>query len=81
MQKDYGAWQIPWGEINQYQRTVKGKSFDDKEISLPVGIASALFDSLPAFEPTWYKTAKGYGYAGNSFVAAVEFGDKIKAKL
>jgi acyl-homoserine lactone acylase PvdQ len=80
LQKVYGTWQVPWGEINRYQRTAKGKSFDDKEVSLPVGIASALFGSLPAFEPTWYKTTKGYGYAGNSFVAAVEFGDKIKAK-
>jgi acyl-homoserine lactone acylase PvdQ len=80
LQKAYGTWQVPWGEINRYQRTVKGENFDDKKPSIPVGLASAFFGSLPSFEPAWYKTSKGYGYAGNSFVAAVEFGDKIKAK-
>ena len=47
---------------------------------MPVGLGSALFGSLPSFETVWDKTAKGYGVAGNSFVAAVEFGDRIKAK-
>lgn len=80
LQKAYGTWQMPWGEVNRYQRTTNGKAFDDDEASLPVGMASAFFGSLPSFEPAWYKTTKGYGYAGNSFVAAVEFGDRIKAK-
>jgi acyl-homoserine lactone acylase PvdQ len=80
LQNTYGTWQVPWGDINRYQKQAKGKNFNDRDTSLPVGLASAFFGSLPAFEPAWNKTAKGYGYAGNSFVAAVEFGEKVKAK-
>ena len=77
-----GTWKIPWGEINRYQRSTGSiyPKFDDAETSLPVGMASSLFGSLPAFETSWSGTKKGYGYAGNSFVAVVEFGPRIKAK-
>lgn len=75
----FGSWQVPWGNINRYQRNADS-NFDDNKESLPVGFASAIFGSLPSFEPVWYKTSKGYGTAGNSFVAAVEFGDRLKAK-
>ncbi|HVF80932.1 MAG TPA: penicillin acylase family protein [Flavisolibacter sp.] len=79
-QNIYGTWQVLWGDVNRYQKKSTGKPFSDSEASLPVGLASAFFGSLPAFEPAWNNTGKGYGYAGNSFVAAVEFGEKIKAK-
>jgi acyl-homoserine-lactone acylase len=78
----YGTWRIPWGELNRYQR-ISGsmqERFDDAKESIPVGLASALFGSLPAYETVWYQTKKGYGVAGNSFVAVVEFGKKIRAK-
>jgi len=80
LQQAYGKWQVPWGDINRYQRVSKGQPFDDKKPSIPVGMASAFFGSLPAYEAVWQKTNKGYGTAGNSFVAAVEFGEKIKAR-
>ena len=80
LQQAYGSWKIPWGDINRYQRISPGQSFDDTRPSLPVGMASALFGSLPAFEAVWSGTSKGYGTAGNSFVAAVEFGNKVKAR-
>jgi acyl-homoserine-lactone acylase len=78
----YGTWKVPWGELNRYQRTDGSmqEGFDDAKLSIPVGMASALFGSLPAYEKVWYQTKKGYGVAGNSFVAVVEFGKKIKAK-
>ena len=75
----YDNWQVAWGEINRYQRNAKD-GFDDSKASLPVGYASALLGSLPSFETTWSRTGKAYGMAGNSFVAAVEFGEIIKAK-
>jgi acyl-homoserine-lactone acylase len=77
----YQTWQVPWGELNRYQKLPGSiqPSFDHSKESLPVGMASAIFGSLPAFETQW-KEIKGYGVAGNSFVAVVEFGDKIKAK-
>ena len=80
LKKMYGTWKVPWGDINRYQRNKEGQKFDDTKPSLPVGIASALFGSLPAYETVWENNRKGYGVAGNSFVAAIEFGEKIKAK-
>jgi len=80
LEKNYGTWQVPWGDINRYQRNTKGDGFDDSKPSLPVGMASAFFGSLPSYEAVWQKTSKGYGTAGNSFVAAIEFGERIKAK-
>lgn len=73
---------LPWGEINRYQRR-SGKiqeEFSDQESSIPAPSVSSLFGCLPAYESTFRNTRKLYGYAGNSFVAAVEFGKKIKAK-
>ena len=82
LEKAYSTWKVPWGDINRYQR-INGnidQKFDDSKPSMPVGMASALFGSLPAYETVWNETRKGYGVAGNSFVAAIEFGEKIKAK-
>jgi acyl-homoserine-lactone acylase len=81
LQSVYNTWKVPWGELNRYQRLPGSlqPSFDHAKESLPVGMASAIFGSLPAFETQW-KDIKGYGVAGNSFVAAVEFGEKVRAK-
>ena len=79
----YGTWNVAWGEINRYQRnTGKVKAiFSDDLPSLPVGMASARWGCLPAFESRPYSNSKKqYGLSGNSFIAAVEFGKKVKAK-
>ena len=49
---------------------------------LPVGFASGEWGSLAAFGVTGpaQKTRRIYGNRGNSFVAVVEFGPKVKAK-
>ncbi|MEP7110524.1 MAG: penicillin acylase family protein [Ferruginibacter sp.] len=78
----YGDWKVPWGDINRFQR-ISGSvfpQFDDSRPSLPVGMASSLFGSLPAYETAWGDNKKGYGVSGNSFVAVVEFGKRIRAK-
>jgi acyl-homoserine lactone acylase PvdQ len=80
LEKMYGTWKVPWGDINRYQRNKDGQKFDDAKPSLPVGMVSALFGSLPAYETEWDANRKGYGIAGNSFVAVVEFGETLKAK-
>ena len=36
LEKTYGTWEIPWGEINRYQRVNPGAGFDDNANSLPV---------------------------------------------
>ena len=81
---DFGTWKIPWGEVNRYQRLngdVK-QAFNDSLPSVGVGFASGTWGALAAYGARY--TAPGakkiYGTRGNSFVAAVEFGDKVKAK-
>lgn len=80
---DFGTWNIAWGEVNRYQR-LNGdifQKFDDAKPSIPIGFASGRWGALAAFGVSYTNnTKKIYGTRGNSFVAAVEFGDKVKAK-
>jgi acyl-homoserine-lactone acylase len=76
----YGSWEIKWGDINRYQRPADGITFNDDAPSLPVGGVSSAFGQLPSFQSRTMNTKKRYGYSGNSFIAAVEFGTRIKAK-
>ncbi|MBT1449289.1 penicillin acylase family protein [Glaciecola sp. XM2] len=80
---DFGSAETPWGEINRFQRLTGDivQPFDDDEPSIPVGFASARWGSLAAYgQRTFNGTKRIYGTRGNSFVAVVEFGDKVKAK-
>jgi acyl-homoserine-lactone acylase len=80
---DFGKWQTPWGDINRYQRNDAAivQKFDDAKPSTPVMFASARWGSLASFGARQYPdTKKWYGTSGNSFVAVVEFGDKVKAR-
>jgi len=76
----YGSWDIKWGDINRYQRPADGVTFSDDAPSIPVGAVSSAFGQLPSFQSRTMNTKKRYGYSGNSFIAAVEFGTRIKAK-
>ena len=79
----FGKWEIPWGEINRFQRPSGDINlvYDDSLPSLPISNASSLWGCLPAFEGKYQsQTKKRYGNNGNSFVCVVEFGTKIKAK-
>lgn len=80
---DFGQWKTPWGEINRFQR-LNGEinlQFDDTKPSLPVGFASGRWGALASYGARQGKDTKRiYGRSGNSFVAVVEFGDKVKAK-
>jgi acyl-homoserine-lactone acylase len=80
---DFGKWQTPWGEINRFQRLTGDivQPFDDAGPSTPVPFTSSLWGSLAAFGAhPWPGTKKWYGTLGNSFVAVVEFGDKVRAR-
>ncbi len=80
---DFGKYQVPWGEINRFQRISNNGDhiFDDSKPSLPVGYTSSTLGMLPSYiSRTFPGTKKRYGVHGNSFVSAVEFGKKIKAK-
>jgi acyl-homoserine-lactone acylase len=80
---DFGNWQTPWGEINRFQR-ISGdvdQRYDDSKPSLPVAFASATWGSLASFGMVAKQdTRRIYGDRGNSFVAAVEFGPRVRAK-
>jgi acyl-homoserine-lactone acylase len=81
--RDFGSWQVPWGDINRFQRLsgAVDADFDDSKPSLPVNMASATWGSLAAYGQTGTRTTtKYYGNRGNSFVAAVEFGPRVRAK-
>ncbi len=80
---DFGDWRTPWGEINRFQRLTGDivQPFDDSRPSIPVGFTSAVWGSLAAYgQRTFNNTKRIYGTRGNSFVAAVEFGDRLRAK-
>ncbi len=80
---DFGTWNTPWGDINRYQR-INGairQAFNDSLPSIPVGLASGRWGALAAFGANYTNNTKRiYGTRGNSFVAVVEFGKKVKAK-
>jgi len=81
---DFGTWQLPWGDVNRYQRLngdIKQK-FDDTKPSIPIGFASGRWGALAAYGVSYRNpdAKKIYGTRGNSFVAVVEFGDTVKAK-
>ncbi len=80
---NFGSWRTPWGEINRFQR-VSGdirQQYDDDKPSLPVPYASGNWGSLAAYGMSAKQTTRRiYGDRGNSFVAAVEFGPKVKAR-
>ena len=83
LETDFGSWQTPWGEINRFQRVSAaiGPDFDDAKYSIPVGFTSARWGSLASFGARPYpNTKRWYGTSGNSFIAAVEFGDSVKAR-
>ena len=80
---DFGKWDTPWGEINRLQR-INGdikQPFDDSKPSIAVGMASGNWGALASFGARGTQNTKRlYGTYGNSFVAVVEFGEKVKAK-
>ncbi|MGB5459131.1 MAG: acylase [Eudoraea sp.] len=83
LERDFGNWNIPWGEVNRYQR-LNGdirQAFDDNKPSIPIGFASGRWGALAAYGARYNNnTKKLYGTRGNSFVAVVEFGPKVRAK-
>jgi acyl-homoserine-lactone acylase len=80
---DFGTWKTLWGDINRFQR-LNGdivQPFSDAGQSIPVGFTSSVWGSLASFGARPYpSTKKWYGTSGNSFVAVVEFGDKVRAR-
>jgi len=79
---DFGTWRTPWGEVNRFQRLNDAISprFDDDGPSIPIPFTSSMWGSLASFGTNQAHTKHHYRVAGNSFVAAVEFGDRVRAR-
>lgn len=80
---DFGKWNTPWGEICRLQRLdgAIAQKFDDTKSSIPIGFGSGNWGALASFGVRGKQdTKRYYGTYGNSFVAVVEFGEKVKAK-
>ncbi|MET0281135.1 MAG: penicillin acylase family protein [Steroidobacteraceae bacterium] len=81
--RDFGSWRTPWGEINRFQRLSAdiALKYDDAAPSEPVPFVSSQWGSLASFGARRQEgTKRYYGTSGNSFVAVVEFGDRVSAK-
>ena len=79
--RDWGTWQVPWGEVNRLQRIDESlnQQFADDRPSIPVrgtgGQNGAVF--------TYYaQPGRGqkrrYGVAGGTYVSVVEFGPTVR---
>jgi len=83
VQETYGSWKTEWGTINRFQRLDDAidAGYDDKLPSIPVGFTSSQWGQIPSFSSKRFPNTKNfYGTYGNSFICAVEFGKKIKAR-
>jgi acyl-homoserine-lactone acylase len=83
LEEDFGQWQTPWGEINRFQRLTGDivQPFNDEAPSTLVPFTSGRLGSLASFGARAYEgTKRWYGTSGNSFVAVVEFGDRLRAR-
>jgi acyl-homoserine lactone acylase PvdQ len=83
LKQTWGTWQVPWGTINRFQRVSPAvdQVYVDSLPSLPVPFVSSAWGMLPSYTSRYYPgTHKRYGVNGNSFICAVEFGKKVKAK-
>ncbi len=80
---DFGRWQVPWGEINRFQRISPAidHPFSDEAPSIALPFASSRWGSLASVgSEAKPGTKKWYGTSGNSFVAVVEFGPRVRAR-
>jgi acyl-homoserine-lactone acylase len=83
LEREFGRWRTPWGEINRFQRLTGDivQPFSDAGPSVPVGFPSARWGTLASFGAQPYPgTRRWYGTSGNSFVAVVEFGERVRGR-
>lgn len=89
LQSRHGDWKIPWGKVHRLQRVTNrpdvlsaGVAFNGLYPSLPcpgvpgpLGVVYTVYStpSIPIIRPT------RYAVVGSCYVAAVEFGDRIRA--
>ncbi len=83
LEDDWGAWQIPWGEMSRAQRVHSSgdRPFRDDLPSHPVAGAPSWAGASFTF---WSLPVDGlkrrYAVGGNSYVAIVEFGERVRVR-
>ncbi len=80
--QQFGSAAVQWGTINRFQRLTGDivQPFNDAAPSIPVPFVSSVWGSLASFGARPYPGTKDwYGTSGNSFVAIVEFGPRVRA--
>jgi penicillin amidase len=83
LERDWGTWQVPWGEINRLQRvhTSGSELFNDASPSLPVPGAAGPLGIIFSFYSRPEKGQKRrYGFLGNTYVSVIEFGREPQAR-
>ena len=84
LERDWGTWQVAWGEINRIQKIQSGgelETFSDAKKSFGVVGAPGWLGIVNNFYARQEKGQKRrYGVAGTSFVSVVEFGPKVRAR-
>jgi acyl-homoserine-lactone acylase len=82
LEREWGGWRVRWGEVNRFQRNDAAivQTFSDDRPSIAVPFPSARWGTLASFASRSYPgTRRWYGTSGNSFVAVVEFGPRLRA--
>jgi acyl-homoserine-lactone acylase len=83
LQRDFGGWKVAWGEINRFQRISPAidHPFSDEKPSIAIPFSYGNYGSLASSNAAPRNGSKRwYGNHGNSFVAVVEFGPRVRAK-
>lgn len=82
LEKNFGTWQVPWGEISRLQRydETTGESFSDARPSVAVPGVSGRDGSVFTFYAIPQQGMKRrYGVAGGTYISVVEFAPKVRA--
>ena len=77
LRRDFGRWQVPWGEINRFQRisaAITDPKFSDSAASIPVPFADGYFGSLASIRS---KPKPGQGQRGSPAARAVTAASRI----
>lgn len=84
LKADFGTWRVAWGEINRLQRIAPDshlEEFDDNRLSYAVAGAPNPAGNLFDYQTEAFSgNRRRYGTKGNTFVAVVDFGEKVRAR-
>ena len=81
LERDWGTWQVPWGEVNRLQRIDEriDQRFSDSRPSIAVeGVGGQHGAVFTYYAAPSSRQKRRYGVAGGSYVSVVEFGPTVR---